>query len=186
MVAENVQFTNVLQTTSVNKDIGATLMMAVLVRQTISKDWSYFYETLFSKLSDEGFRDMWSIGAFLVIFIFCTIVITLTLAVAFSWMCGWCLQTSTTRSAKVGVWLPPPEQRPTQAQMGLESVQTQTGLFNLSRQMHTQTSMDPQHPISVKVLKPKSVFRVQKTKARSNNKKLKAKNVKVKRKSPII
>lgn len=78
-------------TVQVNEDTGARAKMAAMARN-ISKDWSYLYERLFSKLSDEGFHDMWSIGGFLVVFIFCTIVITLTLAVIFSWCCGWCFE----------------------------------------------------------------------------------------------
>lgn len=58
----------------------------------LPKDVSYLYERLFSKLSDEGFHDVWSIGGFLVLFLFCTIAITLTLAVAFSFCCSWCFE----------------------------------------------------------------------------------------------
>ena len=60
----------------------------------ISTDLSYLYERLLFKLSDDGFQDVWSIGSFLVIFIFCTITITLTLTVIISWCCGWCLEKS--------------------------------------------------------------------------------------------
>uniref|UniRef100_A0A4W4F419 Uncharacterized protein n=1 Tax=Electrophorus electricus TaxID=8005 RepID=A0A4W4F419_ELEEL len=44
----------------------------------------------FSKLSDEGFHNTWSIGSFLVIFVFCAVTLTLMLAVVFNWCCSRC------------------------------------------------------------------------------------------------
>ncbi|XP_020326281.2 uncharacterized protein LOC116364164 [Oncorhynchus kisutch] len=130
--------------------------MAAMARN-ISKDWSYLYERLFSKLSDEGFHDMWSIGGFLVVFIFCTIVITLTLAVIFSWCCGWCFEQPILGSSKISVLLSPPElsrqksmqtQAPSLSKQSLsrqKSMQTQTP--SLSKQsLSRQKSMQKQTP----------------------------------------
>ncbi|XP_021451554.1 uncharacterized protein LOC110518202 [Oncorhynchus mykiss] len=170
--------------------------MAAMARN-ISKDWTYLYERLFSKLSDEGFHDMWSIGGFLVVFIFCTIVITLTLAVIFSWCCGWCFEQPILGSSKISVLLSPPElsrqksmqtQAPSLSNQSLsrqKSMQTQTpSLSNqsLSRRISTSRSvMDPKHPIE-SVWSPESVPDVQKTEKSSKNKKLKAGSAKVKSK----
>ncbi|KAK6325728.1 hypothetical protein J4Q44_G00050700 [Coregonus suidteri] len=163
----------------VNEDTGARAKMAAMARN-ISKDWSYLYERLFSKLSDEGFHDMWSIGGFLVVFIFCTIVITLTLAVIFSWCCGWCFDLPTLGSNKISVLLSPPELS------RQKSMQTQTHILSkqsLSRQIYPSRSvMDPKHPIE-SVRNPESVPDVQNTEKSSKNKKLKAGSVKVKHKS---
>ncbi|XP_036807448.1 uncharacterized protein LOC118941080 [Oncorhynchus mykiss] len=130
--------------------------MAAMARN-ISKDWTYLYERLFSKLSDEGFHDMWSIGGFLVVFIFCTIVITLTLAVIFSWCCGWCFEQPILGSSKISVLLSPPElsrqksmqtQAPSLSKQSLsrqKSMQTQTP--SLSKQsLSRQKSMQTQAP----------------------------------------
>ncbi|XP_024301518.2 coagulation factor V-like [Oncorhynchus tshawytscha] len=130
--------------------------MAAMARN-ISKDWSYLYERLFSKLSDEGFHDMWSIGGFLVVFIFCTIVITLTLAVIFSWCCGWCFEQPILGSSKISVLLSPPElsrqksmqtQAPSLSEQSLsrqKSMQTQAP--SLSEQsLSRQRSMQKQTP----------------------------------------
>ncbi|XP_029499512.1 uncharacterized protein LOC115115165 [Oncorhynchus nerka] len=112
--------------------------MAAMARN-ISKDWTYLYERLFSKLSDEGFHDMWSIGGFLVVFIFCTIVITLTLAVIFSWCCGWCFEQPILGSSKISVLLSPPELS------RQKSMQTQAP--SLSKQsLSRQKSMETQAP----------------------------------------
>lgn len=165
-------------TVQVNEDTGARAKMAAMARN-ISKEWSYLYERLFSKLSDEGFHDMWSIGGFLVVFIFCTIVITMTLAVIFSWCCGWCFEQPILGSSKISVLLSPPELS------RQKSMQTQTHSLSkqsLSRQIYTSRCvMDPKHPIE-SVRNPESVPDVQKTEKSSKNKKLKAGSVKVKRK----
>ncbi|XP_052354893.1 uncharacterized protein LOC127916624 isoform X5 [Oncorhynchus keta] len=130
--------------------------MAAMARN-ISKDWTYLYERLFSKLSDEGFHDMWSIGGFLVVFIFCTIVITLTLAVIFSWCCGWCFEQPILGSSKISVLLSPPElsrqksmqtQAPSLSKQSLSRQRSmQTQIPSLSKQsLSRQKSMQPQTP----------------------------------------
>nr|XP_046191804.1 uncharacterized protein LOC124020610 [Oncorhynchus gorbuscha] len=130
--------------------------MAAMARN-ISKDWTYLYERLFSKLSDEGFHDMWSIGGFLVVFIFCTIVITLTLAVIFSWCCGWCFEQPILGSSKISVLLSPPElsrqksmqtQAPSLSKQSLSRQRSmQTQIPSLSKQsLSRQRSMQPQTP----------------------------------------
>ncbi|XP_052354889.1 uncharacterized protein LOC127916624 isoform X2 [Oncorhynchus keta] len=130
--------------------------MAAMARN-ISKDWTYLYERLFSKLSDEGFHDMWSIGGFLVVFIFCTIVITLTLAVIFSWCCGWCFEQPILGSSKISVLLSPPElsrqksmqtQAPSLSKQSLSRQRSmQTQIPSLSKQsLSRQKSMQTQTP----------------------------------------
>ncbi|KAL1021742.1 hypothetical protein UPYG_G00017410 [Umbra pygmaea] len=109
-----------------------------MVTKNISKDWS--------ELFDEGFNDMWSIGGFLIVFIFCTIIISLTLAIIFCWCCGWCCEIPTWRSNKIGVLVSPSEQQPIQTQTELNSVQTQTGLKSILTQtglksIQTQTGL---------------------------------------------
>lgn len=62
---------------------------------------SYLYERLYVKLSDDSFHDNWSIVGFVVIFLFCCLMITLFMTVLFTSCCGRCFEGPPSKMNKV-------------------------------------------------------------------------------------
>lgn len=61
----------------------------------------YLYERLYVKLSDDSFHDNWSIVGFVVIFLFCCLMITLFMTVLFTSCCGRCFDGPPVKMGKV-------------------------------------------------------------------------------------
>ncbi|KAG5262252.1 hypothetical protein AALO_G00293870 [Alosa alosa] len=78
---------------------------------------SYLYERLYAKLSDDSFHDNWSIVGFVIIFLFCCLMITLFMTVLFTSCCGRYFESPPIKMNRVGA-LPATPSEPTFLALG--------------------------------------------------------------------
>lgn len=64
---------------------------------------SFLYERLYAKLTNDSFHDMWSIAGFVVVFLFCCLMLTLFMTVFFTSCCGRCFETPPGKVNRVAV-----------------------------------------------------------------------------------